>query len=141
MKPKILLRIAAVLMFIHDVLHTIGFSGWKTDPTRQAVINAMTGPKLPFMGANRNMGEFYDGFGYASSIALLLMAVSLWIVSGELGSRSLAKKLMLTLAVILVLWGGDEIVYFFPFAAGISWLSSLCCFWAFFVFDKQQSLK
>jgi hypothetical protein len=137
MKPKILLRIAAILMFIHCVLHTIGFSGWKTDPTRQGVIKAMTGQKLPFMGANRSMGEFYDGFGYASTIAILLIAVSLWIVSGELASRSLAKKMILTLAVILVFWGLDEIIYFFPFAASISWLSGICCFFAYSRLNRQ----
>ena len=137
MKPKLLLRIAAVLMFIHCVLHTIGFSGWKTDPTRQVVIKAMTGQKLPFMGANRSMGEFYDGFGYASTIALLLIAVSLWIVSGELASRALAKKMILTLAVILAFWGLDEIIFFFPFATSISWLSAICCFWAYFSLGKQ----
>jgi len=138
MKPKILLRIAAVLMFIHCILHTIGFSGWKTDTANQTVVQAMTGPKFPFMGVNRNMGEFYDGFGYASTIALLLITVSLWIVSGELGSKSsLAKKMTLTLAIILALWGIDEIIYFFPFAVGISLLSSLCCFWAFFALARR----
>jgi hypothetical protein len=75
MSSKVLLRIASVLMFIHCVLHTIGFSGWKSDPDRQVVVKMMTGPKLPFMGANRNMGEFYDGFGYASTIALLFQLV------------------------------------------------------------------
>jgi len=137
MSSKVLLRIAAVLMFIHCVLHTIGFSGWKTDPTRQEVIKAMTGQKLPFMGANRSMGEFYDGFGYASTIALALIAVSLWIVSGELAARSLAKKMILTLAVILVFWGIDEIIFFFAFAASISLVSSLCCFLAFFKVKNQ----
>jgi hypothetical protein len=139
MKPKILLRIAAVLMFIHCVLHTIGFSGWKTDTANKTVVQAMTGPKFPFMGVNRNMGEFYDGFGYASTIALVLIAASLWIVSGELGSKSsLAKKMTLTLAIILALWGIDEIIYFFPFAVGISLLSSLCTFWAYFALNKQK---
>jgi hypothetical protein len=137
MSSKVLLRIAAVLMFIHCVLHTIGFSGWKTDPTRQAVIKAMTGQKLPFMGANRSMGEFYDGFGYASTIALAFIAVSLWIVSGELASGPLAKKMTLTLAVVLAFWGIDEIIFFFPFAAGISLVSSLCVFWAYFKVSKQ----
>jgi hypothetical protein len=129
-------------MFIHDVLHTIGFSGWKTDPTRQAVIQAMTGPKLPFMGANRNMGEFYDGFGYASSIALLLIAVTLWIVSGELAPGStLARKIVITLTIILALWGIDEIIYFFPFAACISLLACLCCFWSLFSLARLESDK
>ena len=139
MKPKLLLRIAAVLMFVHGVLHTIGFTSWKTDPDRQDVVKAMNGPKFPFMGASRNIAEFYDGFGYASSIALLLIAVSLWVVSGELAPGSLAKKMALTLAVILVLWGADEIIYFFPMAAGMSFVSALCCFWAYFVLGKQKA--
>ncbi|MBS1525702.1 MAG: hypothetical protein JST19_08640 [Bacteroidetes bacterium] len=139
MLSKILLRIAAVLMFIHGVLHTIGFTSWKTDPNRQDVVKAMMGPKLPFMGANRNIGEFYDGFGYASSIALLLIALTLWIVAGELASRSLAKKLILTLSLILLLWGIDEIIFFFPFAACISLLSCLCCVVAYFGLKKQSA--
>jgi len=138
MKPKLLLRIAAVLMFVHCVLHTIGFGSWKTDPDKQNVIKAMDGPRFPFMGSSRNIADFYDGFGYASTIAMLLMVASLWIVSGELSSKSLAKKMILALAVILILWGGDEIIYFFPLAAGMSWLSGLCAFWAYFTVDKQK---
>jgi hypothetical protein len=137
MKPKLLLRIAAIIMFVHGVLHTIGFTSWKTDPDRQDVVKAMNGPKFPFMGASRNIAEFYDGFGYASSIALLLIAVSLWVVSTEPGS-SLAKKMTMTLAIILMLWGGDEIIFFFPLAAGMSFVSGLCCFWAYFALNKQK---
>jgi hypothetical protein len=140
MSPKLLLRIAAVIMFVHGALHTIGFNSWKDDPDKQGVVKAMNGPKFPFMGANRNMADFYDGFGYASSIALVLIAVSLWIVSGETGSKSsLAKKMTLTLAVILVAWGVDEIIYFFPLAAGMSGLSALLAFWAYFTLSKQKA--
>jgi len=133
MSPKVLLRIAAVLMFIHCVLHTIGFNSWQGDADKQIVYNAMNGPKFPFMGVHRNMLEFYAGFGYASTIAMVLMSVSLWIVSGELApASSLAKKMTITLGVILVLWGADEIIYFFPLAAGMSWASGLCAFAAYF---------
>jgi hypothetical protein len=139
MKPKILLRIAAILILIHAVLHTFGFSGWKTDPARREVIQQMTGQKLPFMGASRNMGEFYDGFGYASSIALLLIASLLWIVSGELlSNRSLAKKVILILSFGLLFWGIDELIYFFPFAASISLLACICGFWSLFGLSKQK---
>jgi len=138
MSSKVLLRIAAVLMFIHCVLHTIGFNSWKDDPDKQGVVKAMNGPKFPFMGANRNMANFYDGFGYASSIAMVLIFVALWVVSGELaGGSSLAKKMIMTLGVILVLWGADEIIYFFPLAAGMSWLAALCAFVAYGRLNKQ----
>jgi len=137
MSSKLLLRIAAVLMFVHCVLHTIGFNSWKDDPDKQGVAKAMNGPKFPFMGANRNMANFYDGFGYASSIAMVLIFVSLWLVSGELTKgASLARKMTLTLGFILLLWGADEIIYFFLLAAAMSWVSALCCFIAYFKTKK-----
>jgi hypothetical protein len=140
MNPKLLLRIASILILIHCILHTFGFSGWKDDPdpARHAVIQLMTGPKLKFMGTYRNMGNYYDGFGYASSIALLLIAVILWVVSGELVSKTmLAAKIMLVISFMLLLWGVDELIFFFPFAAAITLTSSLCCLWAFFRFVKR----
>jgi hypothetical protein len=126
-------------MLIHCVLHTIGFGTWKDDPARQNVVKAMNGPRLPFMGSSRNIADYYEGFGYASTIAMILIFVSLWLVSGELAKGlPLAKKMTLTLGVILVLWGADEIIYFFPFAASISWLSGLCCFIAYARTPKVQ---
>lgn len=135
MNPKLLLRIASILMLIHCVLHTIGFSGWKTDPNpaRRAAIQLMNGPKLSFMGASRNLAEYYDGFGYAASIALFLISVTLWIVSGELRSKStLASKIIFVFSAGLFVWGIDELIFFFPFAAVITLLSSLCGFLALF---------
>jgi hypothetical protein len=142
MKPKILLRIAAILIFIHAVLHTIGFSSWKRDPdpAKHQLIQLMTGQKSPFMGVMRNVGEYYDGFGYATSIALVLFAFLLWVTSGELLSNvSLAKKVTLILAFALLFWGADELIYFFPFAVSITWLSCLCSFWAFFGLRQQKA--
>src|SRR5471030_455161 len=98
MKPKLLLRIAAILILIHAVLHTIGFSGWKSDPdpAKRQVIQLMTGQKFPFMGVSRNVGEYYEGFGYACSIALLLIAFLLWVTASESTSnRTLSKKVIL----------------------------------------------
>ena len=144
MKPKILLRIAAILILIHAILHTAGFSGWKNDPdpAKHQVIQLMTGQKFPLMGTSRNMGEYYDGFGYASSIALLLIASLLWFTSGELlSSISLAKKVILILSFALLLWGVDELIYFFPFAASITLLACLCCFWSLFGLAKQGPSK
>src|SRR5258708_1593045 len=133
MKPKLLLRIAAILIFIHAVLHTVGFSGWKSDPdpAKHQVIAQMTRQKFPLMGTSRNMGEYYDGFGYASSIALLLIGFLLWVTAGESTSNTtLSKKVILILSFGLLFWGADEIIYFFPFAASITLLACLCCFWS-----------
>jgi len=131
MKPKLLLRIAAVLILIHAILHTSGFSQWKQDPdpAKQEVIKQMTGQKFPFMGTSRNMGNYYDGFGYAGSIALFLIALLLFIVSGDLSANPLlAKKVIVVISFALLAWATDEAIYFFPFAAGLTSVAAICGF-------------
>jgi hypothetical protein len=144
MKPKLLLRIAAILILVHGVLHTMGFSQWKQDPdlTKREMIKLMTGQKYPFMGTERNIGNYYDGFGYAASVALILIAVLLWIVSGEASANpSLAKKVIVVISVALLAWGTDELIYFFPFAAGLTFVASICGFVAVPGLAKQGTTK
>ena len=135
--PKILLRIAAALMLMHLLGHTIGHSGWKksTDRVQQEVIRQMTGPKFPFMGVTRSMGQYFDGYGYACSIGLLLFILVLWFLSGELpNAPGLAQKLMLSAALCLLAWGIDELIFFFPFAACITLLAFVLTLVAFFLY-------
>jgi hypothetical protein len=144
MTPKLLLRIAAILILIHGALHTIGFNQWKKDPdpAKNEVIKQMTGQRFPFMGTSRNMGEYYDGFGYACSIALILIAFLLWIVSGELSSNpSLAKKVIMVISFGLLVWATDELIYFFPFAAGLTLFASICGFGSLLGLAKQRTSK
>jgi len=140
MKPKLLLRIAAILIFVHTVLHTIGFSGWKNapDPVEKGVIAEMTGHKFPFMGAVHSLADYYDGFGYCCSVALLLIAVVLWLVSNDLSSNSnLAKKIVLAISYALLLWGIDEYIFFFPFAACITFAACICSRWSVYLMKKS----
>jgi hypothetical protein len=144
MKPKLLLRIAAILILIHGVLHTIGFSQWKQDPdpAKHEVIKQMTGQKFPFMGTSRNMGEYYEGFGYGCSIALILIAVLFWVTSGELLSNpSLAKKVILVISFSLLLWATDELIYFFPFAFSLTLVAAICGFASVLGLAKQGTSK
>jgi hypothetical protein len=144
MKPKILLRIAAILIFIHSVLHTFGFGTWKQapDPVYKAIVDGMTGHKFPFMGTVHSLGDFYDGFGYASSIALFLIAIVLWLVSGETSrSANLAKKIVYAVGVALVAWGIDELIYFFPFAASITLTAAILTLLSGFVINKNHQFN
>jgi len=142
MKPKLLLRIAAILILIHGLLHTTGFSQWKQDPdpAKHEVIKQMTGQKFPFMGTSRNMGEYYDGFGYCGSIALFLIGAILLIVASNLSSNTaLAKKVIIALGIALLLWATDELVYFFPFAVGLTSVACICCFWSFYLLNSKKA--
>jgi hypothetical protein len=143
MKPKLLLRIAAVLILIHGILHTSGFGQWKRDPdpAKHEVIKQMTGQKFPFMGTSRNMGEYYDGFGYCGSIALFLIAAMLLIVASDLSSNTaLAKKVVIALGIALLFWATDELIYFFPFAVGLTSVACICCFWSVYLLNNKKPL-
>ena len=144
MKPKILLRIAAALIFIHSILHTYGFGTWKEapDPVYKTIVDGMTGHKFPFMGAERSLGNFYEGFGYACSIALFMIAIVLWLVSGETSrSANLAKKIIYAVGIALVAWGIDELIYFFPFAAAITLTAAILTLLSGFVMKKNSQFN
>ncbi len=142
MKPKVLLRIAAVVMFLHVVGHTIGAATWKqtNEPAKQEVIKRMVEQKFPFMGTVRSMAEYYDGYGYSSTIALLLAVTLLWILSG-LAERNavVAAKILLPVSLFLLLLGIDEIIFFFPLAAGMSLLGALLGGLSLLTLRKQEA--
>lgn len=140
MKPKLLLRIAAILIAIHGILHTIGHSGWKNapDPVEHQVISQMTGHKFPFMGAVHSLGDYFEGYGYACSIALVVIAILLWITSGALETnQTFAGKIILTISLGLFVWAGDELIYFFPFAAALTFVAALCSLWSYYLLRRN----
>jgi len=140
MKSKLMLRIASVVMFLHDIGHTIGHLTWKetTDPIQREVIKAMTENKFPFMGATRSLGDYYEGYGWASTIALLLIAVILWITSGaNPANRVFAKKILITMSIVLLLWEVIELIFVFPFAALFTFVAFVLTTIAIFRLPKE----
>jgi hypothetical protein len=132
---KILLRIASILMFTHLIGHSIGQNGWKnaTDPVQKEVGRQMMGPKFPFMGVSRSMGDYFDGYGYITSAALLLFIVLLWIASSAVSlAAAFLTRVVLTLAFGLLAISIVEFIYFFPFAAGTTLLASLLVFMSWY---------
>jgi hypothetical protein len=141
MAAKILLRIASALMLIHAIGHTFGQMGWKqsTDPIQNRVIQEMTGPKFPFMGVSRSMGNYFDGYGYSVSISILVIVLILWFVSADLRSNTLLiKKIIFMVSLSLTATGIDELIFFFPFAACTTLLASSCGFISFYLLLKQS---
>lgn len=139
MKPKLLLRIASILIFVHGAMHPIGHSGWKNSPQplKDGVIQQMTGHKYSFMGAVHSYGDYFEGYGYACSVAMILIAVLLWIISTSLAENAaLAKKIALAIGIALVFWAGVEQVYFFIAASGLSFLAAICVFSSVFLMKK-----
>jgi len=135
---------AAIIMLLHAIGHTMGALTWKKTPdvSKQAVIEFMTAHKFPFMGVERSMAEYYDGYGFACTLALLLITAVLWITSNVAPhSIALVKNILFVMSFILLAWGIDELIFFFPFAAAFSLLSFLLTLVATLRLMKPATLK
>lgn len=128
MKAKLIVRIAAACIFVHLLGHGVGHATWKSpeDLHLQEVVKAMIQHKAPFMGAERSMADYYDGFSlilfgvYAMSIAIL------WSVSGFVNTHgNIASKILWPLGLVYTGFGIIEFLYFFPFAAAMSFLAGV----------------
>lgn len=127
MAPKLLLRMSSVIMVLHAVGHTIGIATWASEKSQvpKVVIEAMKGNDFVFQGVPANMARFYEGMGYAATIALLFLASVLWVASNvDLKNRRVAALFLWPSIGFMVLLGLDEIIYFFPMAAAFSLVSA-----------------
>lgn len=115
MKPAIFLRIAAVLTFIHAVLHTIGGVFGKVGPGPATVaVDAMKMNQFPLMGHMRSFWDFYRGMGLAATISLTAEAILFWQLS--LLAKTDAQRLRPIMATFLVAYAASAVnsyTYFF----------------------------
>lgn len=127
MKPKLLLRIAAILMLLHTLGHTMGALTWKEapNPAVDLVIKGMETNHFNFMGRSVTLASFYDGYGFTMILVLLFISILLWLLSADNGN-SLSARLVPLVAVLLLLMGVIEYIYFFPFAAAFTLIAGLC---------------
>jgi hypothetical protein len=115
MKPALFLRVAAVLTFIHAVLHTIGGVFGKVGPGPATVaVEAMKMNQFLLMGHTRSFWDFYRGLGLGATISLTAEAVLFW----QLGSlaKTDAQRLRPILATFLVAYAAlavNSYAYFF----------------------------
>jgi len=144
MTAKIMLRAAAIIIFLHNIGHTMAVLTWKddTDSKKMEVIKEMTENKFSFMGTSRSMGEYFEGFGIHGILSLLLITLILWFVSDvRETNKNSNKKIILTVSIILLAWGIFELIYFFPLAAAFSLISSLLGFYALFLLNKPVDVR
>ena len=131
---KIALRIAAVLMLLHTLGHTMGALTWKNapNPAAKQVIDGMLSNRFDFMGRSVSIGDFYTGYGYCMVGVLLLVSVLLWLLSTEPN-----KRLIVVLGLFLLFLAIIEFIYFFPFAAAFSLLAGIS---TLFAYQKLKAL-
>jgi hypothetical protein len=101
MKPALPLRIAAVLAFIHAVLHTIGGVFGKTSPGPAAMVVAtMKANPIQVLGVTRTLWDFYHGMGLGVTIALTAESIIFWQLATL--AKTIAPRLRPILATFLV---------------------------------------
>lgn len=128
MKAKILLRIAAALIVVHLLGHSIGHSEWDTpdDPRMQEVVAVMKSYSAEFMGATKSMADYYNGYSLIIFGLYGMTILILWFASGFINEhRMIADKILAPIAVAYLAFGVIEYVSFFPFAAMMSFLAGL----------------
>ena len=128
MKSKVLLRIAAGLIFIHLLGHGVGHSGWDTpaDPKMQEVVTVMKSHKSEFMGATQSMADYYNGYSLILFVVYSMSIFLLWFVSGFVREQpTIAGNILYTIGTAYLIFGVIEFVYFFPFAAAMSFFAGV----------------
>ena len=128
MKAKWFLRIAAILIFIHLLGHSMGHTGWDKpkDPRMQEVVDAMKSYEGQFMGASQSMADYFNGYSLILFLVLGMSVIQLWIASGLLDDKGdIIKKMLYPVAVAYFGFSVIEFIYFFPFAGSISFLAAL----------------
>ncbi|HEX3144819.1 MAG TPA: hypothetical protein VHQ64_12675, partial [Pyrinomonadaceae bacterium] len=78
LKASLFYRIAAVLILLFDIGHTVGFlqhdPEWKVD----SLIGSMKSIHFDVQGFSRSYWDFFVGFGLFVTVFLLLAAVIAW---------------------------------------------------------------
>jgi hypothetical protein len=114
-KPVVFLRIAAVLTFIHAVLHTIGGVFADVDPGPATVaVQAMKINKFLLLGHMRSYWDFYRGLGLVVTILLTAESIVFWQLASlaKTEARRLRPILITFTAAYLVLAVNSQ-TYFF----------------------------
>ncbi|MBV9330740.1 MAG: hypothetical protein JOZ55_04230 [Alphaproteobacteria bacterium] len=81
MTATLFLRIAAVFQLLFAVGHSLGGLKKWSPMGPNAVLDQMTNVRFTTMGANRSYLDYFLGFGWSISVAMLLQAVLLFLMA------------------------------------------------------------
>lgn len=126
MKSKLLLRIAAALIVVHLLGHSVGHATWDTpeDPKMREVVDHMKSTSAEFMGAVKSMADYYNGYSLIIFGLYGMTIVILWMASGFIdNNRLIATKILWPIGITYLAFGVIEYVAFFPFAAAMSFIA------------------
>lgn len=139
MKPSVFYRIAAVLLLLWTIGHTLGFR--QSDPKWgvDALIASMQSIRFDTQGFSRSYWDFFVGFGLFVSVFLFFTAVLTWQLGGlNRDTLRLMPVLTWTLATCFIGLTVLSWMYFFTLAVVFSAVISLCLITAAWLAGKHD---
>ena len=142
MKASLFYRIAAVLILLFDIGHTVGFlqhnPEWKVD----SLIGSMKSIHFDVQGFNRSYWDFFVGFGLFVTVFLLLAAAVAWQL-GRLDAETVTRVRGIgwSLALCFVVLTFLSFRYFFILPLIFSILIAVCLMVAAWLSAKPSHAK
>jgi hypothetical protein len=114
-KPVLFLRIAAVLTFIHAILHTIGGVFGRTEPGAATIaVQAMKANEFLLMGHVRSYWAFYRGLGLGVTIFLTAESIIFWQLASLAKTEGVRiRPMLITFAIAYSVFAVVSSMYFF----------------------------
>lgn len=118
MTATLLLRIAAIISLLFTAGHTMGGLKKWSPMGDNSVLQAMTNVRFEAMGADRSYLDFFMGFGWSLSVAMLLQSILLWQIANLARTDALRVRPMIAVFALAQRAGGIIAWHFiFPLPA------------------------
>jgi hypothetical protein len=102
----LLLRVASVISLLFTAGHTLGGLKKWSPMGENEVLKTMTVVHFDAMGANRSYLDFFMGFGWSISVAMLLQTVLLWQMASLARTNALQVRPMIAVFALATLASG-----------------------------------
>ena len=102
----LLLRIASVISLVFMAGHSLGGLRKWSPMGENDVLRAMTAVRFDTMGTNRSYLDFFMGFGWSLSVAMLLQTALLWQLAGLAQSDPARVRPMIAVFALATLASG-----------------------------------
>ena len=106
MTTTLLLRIAAVISLLFAAGHTLGGTKRWSPMGENEVLKAMATVRFDTMGVDRSYLDFFMGFGWTISVAILLQSALLWQMASLARSDAMQVRPMIAMFALATLASG-----------------------------------
>lgn len=106
MTTTLFLRIASVISLIFTLGHTLGGLRKWSPMGDNEVLQAMTAVRFDTMGANRSYLDFYMGFGWSITVAMVMQTVLLWQMASLARTDPASVRPMIAVIALATVAGG-----------------------------------